>query len=502
MQKLVIFGIDGGSWDLINTLIDENKMPNLKKMIENGVSGNLQSTIPPITGPAWASFATGKKPENHGIYDFVTHDEKKSRLMTSKNIKGKTFYEILSHEGLRSVLIGLPLSYPPKKINGIILADTFSPKKFAYPQSANKYLGEYQWALNSNLEGTQLINELISFTNNHTKVAKKIFKNEQWDLFFILFPASDAISHKYYGDMLSRSKIGIEAIKIFQKIDESIGWFLKQSINDITFFLLSDHGFQECNRNFFINSYLRNMNLLEVKLITKDRIKEVGELGKNIEQKEIFINKNLYIIFKINWIRKLAWNMKLILNKIMKGKFQIKTGYIPDPEKSKLYMPTLSSYCLNINDSKNKLINKIIKLLKNLKDPDNGKKIFAEVFYVNLNNFERIYFDPIPGYYINTGITDEIFSTSKNNIHKRDGIFIAYGEDVKKGKKINDGNIYDLTPTILKMFNIEIPPDIDGRFITGIFSKDLTDRKISIKEIKLRKEKSEIRKEIIKLKNI
>lgn len=502
MQKLVIFGIDGGCWDLINSLIDENKLPNLKKMIGNGVSGNLQSTIPPITGPAWASFATGKKPENHGIYDFVTHDEKKSRLMTSKNIRGETFYEILSHEGFRSVLIGLPLSYPPKKINGIILADVFSPKKFAYPQSANKYLEEYQWAPNTRLEGAQLINELISFTNSQMKVAKKIFKNEQWDLFFILFPASDAISHKHYGDMVRRSKIGIEAIKIFQKIDESIGWFLKHSINDITFFLLSDHGFQECTRTFFINSYLKNKNLLDVKLITKDRIKEVGELRKNIEQKEVFINKNLYIIFKINWIRKFAWNIKLIINKIMMGRFQIKTGYIPDPEKSKLYMPTLSSYCLNINDSNEKLINKIITLLKTLRDPTNEKKIFADVFYVNLNNLERIYFDPTLGYNINTGITDEIFTTVKNNMHKRTGIFIAYGEGVKSGKKINDNNIYDLTPTILKMFNIEIPLDIDGRFITDIFSKDLTDRKMSTKELKLRKDKREIRKEIMKLKKI
>jgi predicted AlkP superfamily phosphohydrolase/phosphomutase len=502
MEKLVILGIDGASWELINLLIDDNYLPNIKKIIQNGVSGTLNSTIPPITGPAWTSFATGKSPENHGIYDFVTHEEGQNKLLTSNEIIGKTFYEILSEHGLRSVLIGLPMSYPPKKINGIILPDTFSPKKYAYPASAKKYLENYRVTPKYRLKGKEAVDDLISFTNEHAEVAKAIFENEPWDLFFMLFPASDSISHKYFGDMINKTKIGMEAIKIFQRIDKCIGWFLKNAPKETTFFIVSDHGFQECNQAFFINSYLKENDLLDVKLNSENRIKEIQEVRENGKRKELFLDEKIYNLFKFKPIKKLAWNIKTALNKLMGDKYHLGTGYIPDPKKSKLFMPTQSSYCLLVNQNVDVEIDEIASILEKLHNEENDEPIFLETFQTNIEGQDRIYFQPSPGWFINPGMTDDIIITAKHNSHEREGIFIAYGNNIRKNEEISDNNLFDIAPTILRMFQISPPVDMDGQAIDGIFKKDYAKESKAIVKTKRQREKLRIQERISQLKKI
>ncbi|WP_083872013.1 alkaline phosphatase family protein [Aciduliprofundum sp. MAR08-339] len=70
-----------------------------------------------------------------------------------------------------------------------------------------------------------------------------MFKNEEWDLFFIHFITSDIISHKYFGDMLKRTPLSIRALDIFKNIDKHIGWFLSNLPKETLIFILSDHGF-------------------------------------------------------------------------------------------------------------------------------------------------------------------------------------------------------------------------------------------------------------------
>ena len=69
-SKAVIIGLDAATWTLIRPWMAEGGMPNLAKLINAGVSGTLQSVLPPITPPAWTSFMTGKNPGKHGIFLF------------------------------------------------------------------------------------------------------------------------------------------------------------------------------------------------------------------------------------------------------------------------------------------------------------------------------------------------------------------------------------------------------------------------------------------------
>lgn len=92
MIKSLILGLDGATWDIIKPLAEEDKLPTFKKLMEKGVWGNLASTIPPVTGPTWVSFATGRKPGKHEVIDFLNRkkDSYKLKSVNSSDFFGKS----------------------------------------------------------------------------------------------------------------------------------------------------------------------------------------------------------------------------------------------------------------------------------------------------------------------------------------------------------------------------------------------------------------------------
>ncbi len=122
-KKIVVIGLDGATFDLLRPWTDLGYLPNLRHLIDHGAHGVLKSTVPWVAAPAWVSFATGKNPGKHGCYDFAmpTGSLSHYRLVTSRDIPGKTFSELLSEQGIRSTLINLPVSYPPR-IEGPVIA--------------------------------------------------------------------------------------------------------------------------------------------------------------------------------------------------------------------------------------------------------------------------------------------------------------------------------------------------------------------------------------------
>jgi predicted AlkP superfamily phosphohydrolase/phosphomutase len=80
VPKVVVIGLDAATWTLIRPWMAEGSMPNLAKLMKAGVSGGLESVLPPITPPAWTSFMTGKNPGKHGIFHFVETERVDVRL--------------------------------------------------------------------------------------------------------------------------------------------------------------------------------------------------------------------------------------------------------------------------------------------------------------------------------------------------------------------------------------------------------------------------------------
>ena len=140
--NMLVIGIDGACWPLINKLIKSEELPNIKNLRENGVWGDMKSCIPPITCPAWKCYSTGKNPGKLGVFwwEYLDLENKKSIIPDSRSFDSKEIWDYLNENEIKTGIIGMPTTYPPKKVNGFMISG--SPEAgdtdYTYPKSIEK----------------------------------------------------------------------------------------------------------------------------------------------------------------------------------------------------------------------------------------------------------------------------------------------------------------------------------------------------------------------------
>src|SRR3990167_2095182 len=123
--KLLIIGLDGATFKVIHPLIQSGHLPNLSRLVKEGISGELQSTMPPVSGPAWHAFKTGKSPGRSGMFDFVKYNHQKyeSSLIQLGKLSDQTLWDIVgAYSDYKTGIYNLPTTYPPTKVNGFMVA--------------------------------------------------------------------------------------------------------------------------------------------------------------------------------------------------------------------------------------------------------------------------------------------------------------------------------------------------------------------------------------------
>jgi predicted AlkP superfamily phosphohydrolase/phosphomutase len=152
-KKVIVLGIDGMDPKLLQTFVDEGRMPNFKALMREGDFRPLQTTMPAQSAVAWSTFMTGMDPGGHGIFDFIHVDRSKMAPYSSMAKanpsghaiqigswsfptsgggvqmlrKGKTFWQTLGDHGFRSTIFRMPVNFPPVKAVGRALAGMGTP---------------------------------------------------------------------------------------------------------------------------------------------------------------------------------------------------------------------------------------------------------------------------------------------------------------------------------------------------------------------------------------
>ncbi len=143
--RVLVIGLDGGTFDLILPWVQKGHLPVFKKLMQEGVWGELQSTTPPLTGPAWSSFITGKNPGKHGIYDFMRRNPEGYNWITfnATQRSGISFWRLLGDHGKKVIVFNVPGTYPPEKVNGVLISGYLTPPKasdFVFPAELKREL--------------------------------------------------------------------------------------------------------------------------------------------------------------------------------------------------------------------------------------------------------------------------------------------------------------------------------------------------------------------------
>lgn len=129
MTKLLVVAFDGATFDLILPWAAAGYLPTLEKLMREGAHGPLESTLPPVTSPAWPTFMTGMNPGRHGVFDFIRPQAGNFSMVSADQIAARTLWEILSSAGLRVTVLNVPVTHPPRPVNGILIPGLLSPDR-------------------------------------------------------------------------------------------------------------------------------------------------------------------------------------------------------------------------------------------------------------------------------------------------------------------------------------------------------------------------------------
>jgi predicted AlkP superfamily phosphohydrolase/phosphomutase len=519
-KRILVIGLDGATFDLISPWLHEGRLLNIEKLIKKGVCGILWSVIPPLSSPAWVSFMTGKNPGKHGIFDFFVYpedsyfEEGNPHLVTSHHISGKTLWEILSEKGKKVGVINVPITYPPKKVNGFLISGFLTPlsaKVFTYPKVLGEEIKGYKIELNQlrkfstlgkkfpieeykKMKSLSVLKEQYEVTEKRVATTLKLMEKWDTDFLMVVFRGTDTLQHLFWNekDIL---------LKYYKKIDEIIGTLLKQAGEEANVFIMSDHGFGPAPQKvFFINAWLNELGFLKMNEKLKSRI------FMNIYKKSARIASKLIG----------ATRLFIILSRSAYKKAMNKFRDYIDWNETTAYAEDKGIKGIKITNFKGKeeyeaIRENIINRLKELKDPETGDKIIKDAYkkediYTGpfLEKISDIVILPNPNYMVSYAFSDTIVKPfepiiSASHFSQLNGIFLAHGPGIKRGTKIQSTKIYDIAPTILHIFGIPIPKDMDGRVLKEIFEEGSELAKCPIKYEEV-EEKERVKEKVRELK--
>lgn len=487
--ELVVIGIDGATFSLIDPWVKQGFLPNIAGMLQTGVRAVLQSTYTPNACPAWKSFATGKNPGRFGLFNWKNkvYGSYEPKVVELSDIGGRELWQIIGQAERRVAVVGMPLTYPPRPVNGALLTGMLTPPDadFAYPSELEeeilKNVGEYRLdpAVESAQDAEELFAEQNATTINRFQALRYLLKNGQYDFVIVVFTAPERLQHWFWPPHNARGHVVLRA---YQQIDWAIAQLRGFTDAGTTFMLASSHGFKDMERKLYPNQLFLDLGWLkpdergigwsENRGVTRDTAEELVQHVANdrIRAKLPEERKQLLTLgaFGLDMTRTKAWAWsggEVFIN--LKGR-----------EPQGIVEP---------GNEYESLRDRIIDRVEHLEDA--GRFLDIRVF-----RREEIYSGRLldhapdlmidirePGYAIANDATgldvSEIFpgtlftvNKTQGGTHDTRGIFIAAGPHIQQGTAIENAHITDVAPTALHLMGLPIPDDMDGA-VLPIFRK-------------------------------
>lgn len=506
-NKVVVVGLDGATFDLIEPWVEQGKLPTFKKLMESGAWGRLKTTVPPLTPCAWSSFMTGKNPGKHGQFSFYKLNKNYDLDIDWGEYRTeKTIWQILSAEGKWCCVINVPFTYPPQKVNGYMVSGFTTPSNsdFTYPRGLKndllKEIPEFRISEDSRYsenreDRRRFAQDIAELTEIQEKVAFYLIEKKDWDFFMITFMATDHIQH-WYWKYMDKSHPDYEPdpefenkiLETYLQIDRILGRFMRHLSQDTTMILISDHGAGSYIKDVNVNQWLKEKGYLKLRMSCANALKGLlrflGITPTRLIQ--VALKMRLGRLARLSASGPTGWPRKL-LNSVGYNWKDI------DWARTKAYsFGYYGSIFINLKgrqrqgsvapEEYHSLREEIIAQLRILEDPDTGERLVDEMW-----RKEELYWgrklDLLPD--INLCMRDYSYAASsmfafpsgklvsppktlKSGDHKSYGIFLAYGAGVKKGYKIDKAEITDLAPTILHLMSVDIPLDMDGKVLREV----------------------------------
>lgn len=508
-RRVFAVGLDGATLDLIQPWAKEGKLPNLARIMNEGASGLLTSTIPPVTGPAWVSFGTGKNPGKHGIGDFMQREARGYQRIPvdSTRVRGDPFWITAGKYGKRVGVINVPVTFPPYEVNGFLISGLLTPRNsetFTYPEHLAQELRDAVGGYRVNLDhfyvkgmADRFLEDLRMLVDARTRAAQYLMGKYEWDFFMVHYIATDWVQHFLWHcmdsshprfDEAEAEDYGDSILEIYQRVDGALGRLIEGLDEDVVLLVMSDHGFGPFHKYVYLNNWLLRQELMQLKKGLLTRIKyfafragltpsavyralakaRLANLAFRASKKQRYDLLSAFFLSSqdIDWRRTKAYSFGNVGQVFINLKGREPQGIVEPGQEYE------------------ELKERIIAMLAEIKDPETGQQVMERIY-----RREEIYDGdqvtwladililPRNLEYMATGLSEfvsnRIIATSfaYSGIHRMDGILMLRGDGVKPRHQVQDAKIIDMAPTILHLLGVPVSPDMDGRVLVEVFDE-------------------------------
>ncbi len=449
--QVVVIGLDGATWDLIQPWIDRGDLPHLAELQQSAAWGELHSSVVYLSPPAWTTAVTGVNPGRHAIYDFLRLLPQDTVVVneTSKSRRAQPIWRMLNAVGKRVLLMNIPMTDPPDPVDGLFIAGFPHLDKtgFTYPPELEDRLGEYELdELQMRLvPGTEdsLIQSYHQDLRNRLRITVDWLRNEPFDLLWMVFTATDRIQHTFWEFIDPQNpNYDPEEAAVYEKAildlwvsaDSSLGAIMDLLGPDVNLMVLSDHGFGPMRFDLKLKNYLLRP-------------------GSSLRD----------------------WEVNHV--------------YVLDPsDAARIYIARKGRDArAQLNEAEARRVrDKVVAELKRAVDPQSGTLICDQV-WLGEDVFEGRYMEkgpdivvvPAYGYFLIFGDMEPDASdpyvaphgTQLSGWHRMNGIFAFQGPHVQPGRVERPADraydLADIVPTVLYLMGEPIPEGLDGELMRG-----------------------------------
>jgi len=432
-------------------------LPNIRRLMAGGIYGSLESVVPPITVPAWMCMATSQDPGSLGVYGFrnrVDHSYDGFRTADARWFRGQTIWDQVAAAGGRSVLIGVPPSYPPSRMNGIRVGCFLTPDPertvYTHPPEVGARIAELVGSYPVDVKGfrtddkDRLHADLLEMTRKHFEVVRHFLRSEPWDYFQFVEIGLDRIHHGFWRHHDPRhvrhdpsSPYRNVVRDYYRLLDHEIGTLLGSLDDETLVLVVSDHGARPLDGGFCVNEWLMEEGFLALR-------RHPGSVTPFEE-------------LDVDWSRTMAWSSggyyaRVFLN--VRGR---------EPEG------TIAS------EDYHRVRDDLAARLEATRDPERrslGTRVFRpEEVYARVEgiapdlivHFGDLAWRAVGGVGYGRVHVQENDTGPDDCNHAQYGAFVLAGPGVPEAGEWEGARLLDISPTLLAAADFEVPPTMQGR---------------------------------------
>jgi ATP sulfurylase len=457
--KVVVIGLDAAEPSLV---LDRwrSELPVLSGLMSRGAWGTLRSTTPPITVPAWSCMMASRDPGELGIYGLRnrrSHAYGDMAFANSTAVREKRAFEVLSDAGKRVITIGVPGTFPPRKVNGIQVGCFLTPDtsaEYTWPpefkdeidEVVGRYILDAQGFRSDDLD--PVLKQVYDMTEKRFRLAEHCLSTKPWDFFMMVEMGPDRIHHgfwRHFDESHPRHAKGhphANAVRDYYKfLDHRIGELLKLVDDRTTVIVVSEYGSQPMLGGIALNEWLLGNGWLALK-----GPRPTSPRPLRIEE--------------IDWARTRAWGEggyygRVFLN--VKGREP--EGVVPREDLDAV-RGELAEALAAIPDGEGRPLGTTVHRPEDLYAATRGVPPDLVVCFGGLR------WRSVGSIGTGSVVVRENDTGPDDVNHHEDGLFVMAGPGAPgANRRLEDLEIYDVGPTVLHLMGVEIPMEMRGRVI-------------------------------------